>query len=96
MTMKNLKDNSLEYYLLHHAAVLFSTSLISRFINLLIALNLPKSLGVLTVSSFGLIAFFIWLFWCYQNYSDSWSLLQKIHHYGMLQTILIGLIIGFF
>ena len=95
MIMKNLKDNSLEYYLLHHAAVLFSTSLISRFINLLIALNLPKSLGVITITSFGFIALIIWLFWCYQNWRNNWSLIERMYRYGMLGTILIGLIIGF-
>ena len=75
--MKEIKDNSLQYYLLHHSAVLFGTALISRFIKLLVALNLPPSLGLLTVSSFGLIFLIIWAFWCYQNWSDSWSLIER-------------------
>lgn len=93
--MSQIKDNSLTYYLLHHSAVLFGTSLISRFIRLLVALNLPSNLGLLTVSSFGLIFLTIWAFWCYQNWNDSWSLIERMYRYGMIVTICLGLIIGF-
>ena len=93
--MSQIKDNSLQYYLLHHSAVLFGTALISRFIKLLVALNLPSSLGLLTVSSFGLIFLTIWAFWCYQNWNDSWSMIERIYRYGMVTTIAIGLIVGF-
>ena len=93
--MSQIKDNSLQYYLLHHSAVLFGTSLISRFIKLLVALNLPPHLGLLTVSSFGLIFLIIWAFWCYQNWSDNWSLVERIYRYGMIMTIASGLMVGF-
>lgn len=93
--MSQIKDNSLQYYLLHHSAVLFGTSLISRFIKLLIALNLPPHLGLLTVSSFGLIFLIVWAFWCYQNWSENWSLVERIYRYGMIMTIASGLMVGF-
>lgn len=93
--MREIKDNSLQYYLLHHSAVLFGTAFISRFIKLLVALNLPSNLGLLTVSSFGLIFLIIWAFWCYQNWSENWSLVERIYRYGMIMTIASGLIVGF-
>ncbi|MBE9216295.1 hypothetical protein IQ247_27145 [Plectonema cf. radiosum LEGE 06105] len=93
--MREIKDNSLQYYLLHHSAVLFGTSLISRFIKLLVALNLPSPLGLLSISSFGLIFLIIWAFWCYQNWHDSWSLIERMYRYGMVGTIVIGLMVGF-
>lgn len=93
--MKEIKDNSLQYYLLHHSAVLFRTALISRFIKLLVALNLPSNLGLLSVSSFGLIFLIIWAFWCYQNWNNSWSLIERMYRYGMIITINLGLVVGF-
>jgi len=93
--MKEIRDNSLSYFLLHHAAVLFGCSLISRFIKLLVALGLPSSLGLVTISSFGLIFLVIWVFWCYQNWRSNWSLIEQMYRYGMIATILIGLVIGF-
>ena len=93
--MKDIKDNSLQYYLLHHSAVFFGTCFISRFIKLLQATGLTHSIATLSVSSFGLIFLVIWMFWCYQNHKSEGRLIEKLYKYGMIATINLGLIFGF-
>ena len=91
---KHIKDNSLQYYLLHHTAVLLGCCLISRFITLLKSYGLPNDIAGTSYIGFGLVAGIIWCFWYAQYYKPQMPIGQKIYRLGMGITILTGICLG--
>jgi len=91
---KIIKDNSLEYYLTHHAAVLFGSCLISRVITVCKSIGLTVEMSLMSYLGFGLVALIIWMFWLYHHDKPTMPMIEKVYRVGMGATILIGIFLG--
>ena len=91
---KEIKDNSLSYYLTHHAAVLFGSCLISRVITICKSIGLTVEVALMSYLGFGFIALTIWMFWLYHHNRPIMPMIEKVYFIGMGGTILIGIFLG--
>ncbi|MDJ0733244.1 MAG: hypothetical protein QNJ47_04010 [Nostocaceae cyanobacterium] len=92
--MREIRDNSISYYLSHHAAVLFGSCLITRFLSLLVDYGLPSFIAWLTWVGIAVKCLVIWSVWLLKTMPKHPTRLDWIYRWGILAIAIFGFVLG--